>query len=191
MVTLDIKYNLNHIYRMNMGNDEIAIGSQSQTKYFYLKMFEKSLALTSDLKRLPILRGLAGSWMAQPWWINYMNASGLSAITVAINFYTAGDEDQVPDIDDRVATYRMQMNQVVATNSMSLVKESFSWDYEGGVLLGDTIVLEMQIQCVANVAGAAFPKDTIKVDLYLEVDWVPISKGQFDEYLKEHIYAKM
>ena len=52
-----VNKDLTHIYHNHVYSEEVAIGADSGRSEINHELFEKSLALTSDLKRLPFLLG--------------------------------------------------------------------------------------------------------------------------------------
>jgi len=187
MVSINEKYNLNHIYHINTTSSVISIGSANSANTEELELFQKSLALASDLKRLPILRGIFASTdfsVAAP---NEMNTSSIRNIKWSVELYNDDVESQDEgELLARWTLYCAQTNGVLEFVGFDMS----SWDYEGGILLSDKVSIKGELFSSSNVATADFPADRFNGDVFLEIDWVPVSKSQLDDFIREHIYAK-
>lgn len=183
---LDEKYNLNHIYRLPISATAIAVSSSSSTNTAELELFQKSLALTSDLERLPILRGIAGCFRPNATLPVDMGGSGVANCTVTVFLYN--DDEDSQDSDELLGTWEFILSHT--TNVITGVAvDDITWDFEGGVLLNDKISVKLTFATSTAVATTALGFGA--VDIYLEVDWVKLTDSEFNQYIKEHIYAKM
>ena len=183
MVNLATKYNLNHIYQTADGNSVMAGGTTYQSKTNTQELFERSLALASDLKRLPILRGLSGTIRAYASLRDNMLAGGCITSTVIISVYN-GDVEA----DNLIARWAAHAYYWDATKSFDLEIEPVTWDYEGGILLMDEYNVVMELANAPtnpNDFGASWA-----YDLFFEIDWVPVTKEQLSEFIMEYLYAR-
>lgn len=183
-----LTYNLNHIYRVYVYQGEIAVGASeddSETD-FQLELYERSIALAGDLKKLPVLRGLSGSWSLNGAIISRMGAAGssINGINCEIIVYDANDNDE----DWELIRYSLFVYQ--ESGSHVVEKEPIVWDYEGGYVLNNTITIRIITSASNNAATNAFPEKTIEAYVFFEVDWVPATKQQVTDYINEFIFAR-
>jgi len=183
LVDLGTKFNLNHIYQTADANDTMAGGTTYQQKVNTQELFERPLALASDLKRLPILRGLSGGIRAYASLRDNMLAAGCITSTVICSVYN-GDVEA----DNLIGRWAAHAFYWDATKSFDLEIEPVTWDYEGGVLLMDEINIVFELANAPtnpNNFGASWA-----YDLFLEIDWTPVSKAQLQDFIMEYLYAR-
>lgn len=202
MVNVGQKYNLNHIYKITDNQDyllspEIALGAAAGEIVYILTLFEKSLALTSDLKRLPILRSLSFSTRLHPDWIGRLTSAGIATAVTVIYIYN--EEITNDELTGMGATGQFARESLiwsgciitsVATSNQVISRDFPTWDYEGGYLLNNKISVVLRTVSNAVTSGAAYPTGTHDVLPYFEIDWVPVSKAEFQEFILENVYAK-
>ena len=198
MVNVGQKYNLNHIYDEKLYNGTILVGASSDTIIKGITLFERSLALTSDLKRLPILRSLSFLPDISALIVSSMTASNLTNLKVQIELFNenlTAEEYEIILADqeglitvDRIwgATIHAYYN---ASLGFQLQIDCESWDFEGGKLLNDKLTLGLYAQANGNVAGTSFPPSMAGFTAFLEIDWVPVTKNEFQEFILENVYA--
>lgn len=197
MVNVSQKYNLNHIYYRRLSPGNLAVGFHVEIDHYTEMLFEKSLALTSDLKRLPILRSIAITEIISRLAGAELQASGVNFATIYIlilnETLTAGELQAIfenAEFEDHDVIYSacisiVQSGGVITTHTMN---ES-SWDFEGGLLLDNEITIGIITQTATDVAVAQLPPPAV-FDLFMEIDWVPVSKAEFTEFILENVYAK-
>lgn len=185
MVKMDVEYNLNHIYTLIINSPDIATGSDETETDGEIELFEKSLALTSDLKRLPILRSLIATINPAVTFYGKMTASNVTTVRVTLDVYT--DEDR--ETENQIWHCSLIL-YVDGTNHVVIVsKDEPSWDFEGGVLCFDKLYYTIKTQTETNVTTNDL-NDVGAIRLFLEIDWAELKKGQFEQYILENIYAK-
>lgn len=187
MVELKTEYELNHLYPVQVLQQEIAIGAAQDVSYQTIQLFNKSLALASDLKRLPILRGFSGSWSLPPALGFAMNASGVTEISLSAAIYNCKQEDI--GIDKIIARFNAKVVAVAAAVTV-IDFENIYDNIVGGILCGEELTIQLITTCNQVAAGAAFAADNFYVIAIPEIDWLPISKKQFEEFILESVYAK-
>jgi len=185
MVNLKTEYELNHIYHIRVLNTEISVGDKTCTITTLLELFQKSLALTSDLKRLPILRGITGTWLMYAGFDSSLVATGNGEFNCQVRLY---NDDDTSDIEQMIWEV-MAYGAGDGTNLQCIALPALSWDYEGGVLLNNEIALWFEFSLKDDAVTNAFPASYIGVSLFLEIDWYPVSKKEFQEFILENVYA--
>ena len=180
-------YNLNHIYNDTIGNAQVEVGSKSQVNRQEINLFDKSLALTSDLKRLPVLRSFDINILLDTGILTQMSASGWMLCRIDAALYNC----KISNISEE---YRI--GKVVAyvyydgTSANCMIQVgNLEWDLEGGLLLYDKITMSCNIYGNANV-DPAIPAGEVNADFDIEIDWVKVTKSEFEDYLLEHVYAE-
>ena len=195
MVDLKTPYELNHIYSFWIANEERAVGTATPTVIENeLVTFEKSLALSSDLKRLPIIRS------AQI--IPHFDARLAAALTgAAVNLMTFRirifNREDVPDQDDDDEKDNGLIGEVscycsVASSKWVILEvEHFEWFLKGG-LVNDAGKVSMwgQIRFDGTTATNPIPAGYIEAICQLEIDWFPVSDKQMKDFAVEHIFAR-
>lgn len=184
MVKPNLKYELNHIDSVGLASLGIAIGVQNSTAEVELQLFEKSLALTSDLKRLPILRSKKGIITFGGNIGGLMGGSGLGGLTATINLYNGIIDTK--NIIDVMEVFVSQSGNII----QSTTENHESWDLEGGILLKDKLTMVLALSGSGLVAAADIPAGILFARWLLEIDWTPVSKKEFEEFILESVYAE-
>lgn len=197
-----IQKELTHIYHDVIRNAEIVIGDSSSVISRQTELFSKSLALTQDLKRLPfMLGGKVYFWLDAHALYNVTLSSlvGLGITVVLLNgsyepddFVTYGEligDERVKD-DVLLVAHGSLHYHTTPLAGIALETTPSHWDFEGNVVLFDTITLFIFLDADTNVASADYLENKIKAEYEIEVDWRPFSKAELQEYIMEHIYAK-
>lgn len=188
MVDLKTGYELNHIYNFLSESDEQAAAASASEDIQEIELFDKSLALASDLKRLPIMRGGSIKFRIHRNFIPYLVGAVVVGFTARCTLYNCA-ANEVAD-RHRLGTANLYCNIVIANIDGLLVVNDWNWDYEGGVLLNPTITIVMSNGTNVAITGDALPEGMIKAEVDIEIDWHPITKKQFEEYIVESVYAK-
>jgi len=188
MVDLKAPYELNHVYHVAINSLELPVGDSEESEDVELELFEKSLALASDLKRLPILRSLSKIPFLNIQIKSDMQGSTVNAVQLRIKIY-----DSEKDDDDDNLIWSGSMNCWFDSGAATFESEipPDSWDFEGGRLLGHKIIIESTIQASSNPATNPFPAGNLNFDLFFEIDWYPVKKPELDDFIREHLYARM
>jgi hypothetical protein len=190
MVKLEEKYNLNHFYRFQVPAPTIPNGQDtSADETSDLELYERSLALTSDLKRVPILRAIHSSWQVSAGWVQSMGAAGVVEHNTQVQLYNARSNDQDPD----EILGEWEFDLTIVAGSPDVAKTIWGDDegyvFQGGILLNDTISWGAQTATDGtNVSGDLV--DLTGLVLVLEVDWVKLTKAQMNEFIQEHLFAR-
>ena len=194
---------LTHIYHESRGNAVISIGDSSSVNARQDELFSKSLALTQDLKRLPfLLGGKVYFWLDAHALYNVGTATltGLGITVVLLNGnYDAAEFDTYADL---VLNERAQADVLMVCHGslhyhaganeygVAVNATPSHWDFEGNVVLFDTISMFIFLDADTNVAAADYAINKVKAEYEIEVDWRPFSKAELQEFIMEHIYAK-
>lgn len=192
---------LTHIYHEKTEAGTIAIGDDASNRVNNIELFDKSLVLTGDIKRLPMLLGGKLSFLFNPHALNKMSTSVLSGLTMAgclmNGHYSEDDFNDLAAIynderakDDILLTVHASMNIKVPYDNPCIEVQDSHWDFEGKAILYDTITLMMFLSANQNVGTADLDGFLFNVAMEIEVDWDPISKPEMQEFIMEHIYAK-
>lgn len=194
------KRELTHLYHQYIQNGQIAIGDFQITNEEKITLFEKSLVLTSDLKRLPYLLGGRLLIGLHANVATNIIASVINAITfdlVLLNGdYDAADFNEAEDVitDDKAKDDILLMAHgyihALAGDTPTVDIQQSAWDFEGQKILYDTLTLLGFSYANANIGTAAFGPKNLKGFMEIEVDWKPLNKAEMMEFLMEHIYAK-
>ena len=197
-----ISKELTHIYHNQLASGLINIGDAESRADEITTLFDKSLVLTSDLKRLPYLLG--GKLFV--WYDSHILISMTASTVVGVGFtvvllngtYEIADYVNFADlmgntraVDDILLVLHGSFHTIASTQAGNVVNVPIShWDFEGQKILYDSITLMVFLDADANVATATFSGSNIKVNYELEIDWRPLNKAELMEFLMEHIYAK-
>ncbi len=200
---MKVNKELTHIYHINVSQGTITVGSAYEASEEQEELFEKSLVLTSDIKRLPyLLGGKVGFW----WDANILTnmlASGLSGVGVdAIlmngeytgnafaNLATLLADDNAKD--DMLLWSHADFQLFVGTApeyGVNIEVQTGHWDFEGAVILYDKITLLIFSDANTNVSTTGFTTN-VKALAEIEIDWKQINKPELMDFIVEHIYAK-
>lgn len=196
-----LKYELNHIYYQVKASAQVDIGDDYSDIADWIEFFEKSLALTSDLKRLPILRSLWVDKQVSKAILAAMVASGISHAQAVITVFNEDlTQEEIDVILNNIQT--LEEHDVIWSGTVDIwysavapvyMHESFCipvWQLAGGKLLNNKITTNVRVLTNAVAAGAAFPTASFCFPVFMEVDWTPVTKEQFEQYILEHVYAK-
>jgi hypothetical protein len=190
MVKLEDKYNLNHFYRIEVDPPTIPDGESVETDTTKeVEFYEKSLALTSDLKRVPILRAIHASWSLSAGWVQTMGGAGVAEWNGQIRMFNAPSNDQ--DIDEIIGEWEFDLTIVAGSPDVAktIWGDDEGYVFQGGILLNDTISFKNS----ASTDGTNASGDIASLSdliLVLEVDWVKLTKAQMNEFIQEHLFAR-
>lgn len=182
MIPKKLNYDLNHIYDLEFTPPNIGIGASQAAVESSLIMFDKSLALASDLKRLPILRGLAV--MLRP-------TAALAAAIVAAGVTTIGAYLEIfrdDDLNNKIYSSSILLYHDSVNHVYYVAKDESGWDYEGGLLLNDRIWYRITVETNSNCTGVL--NTPIRGDMHFEIDWAEVSQQEFEQFILESVYAK-
>lgn len=199
-----ISKNLTHIYHLSKCSGIVAIGTAKSNNTVQEELFKKSLALTSDLERLPfLLGGKVYFWLDSAIFGNILTSaiSGVGVTVVLMNgSYNNDDFDLWEALynnpkakDDILLVCHGIISQVTGTApeyAINVDARDSHWDFEGQIVLFDTITLLIFVDVDTNVSSADFLGCRIRGEAEIEIDWRPFSKGELQEFIMEHIYAK-
>lgn len=197
-----INKELTHIYHRQINMAGIPIGGALSGTGHVTTLFDKSLVLTQDIKRLPyLLGGKLFIWYDAHILINLV-ASGLVGLgfTIALlngdydidNYVGFSDlMDDFKAIDDLLFVLHGSFHTIASTQAGNVINVPIShWDFEGEKILYDSFTLMGFLDCDTNVATADFPLGNVRMNYELEIDWKPTNKAEMMEFITEHIYAK-
>ena len=198
--------NLNHIYNKVLPCPGLVIGLTFNSDTFELELFERSLALTSDLKKLPILVGIhcfpnIFSAIAQK-----KTSSGITGLATMLLIFNGDiDVDLEDSVFTRDADFIDQLNEsgnLIWTgywkgeqggSPVSHILETVNkpaWDYEGAILLTHELNFLVITAADAAVSSVDLPATLMSWHCMFEVDWMPVSKPKMTEYIVENVYAR-
>lgn len=197
MVNVGQKFNLNHIYYMRSTVGNLAVGEHAEVDHSEIVLFEKSLALTSDLKRLPVLRSInVAEIIARTAGAN-MQASGVNFALV--HLFILNEELNVAELQAIWENDLWEDHEVIYSAECTIVQSAgvvtshqlneSGWGFLGGILLFNTLTIAVITESATNVASAELPPVCV-FDIFFEIDWVPVNKQQFEEFILENVYAK-
>ena len=181
-----ISFPLNHVEVIDSYSAGIPVGQLISTNAIELELFNKSLALAGDLKRLPFLRSIYGSVKVDPTMQAAMVASGLNVISVKFTLYNGK-----VDVDNIFGEFCGHVHYSTVTNWYAIYMNDIEWGLVGGLLLNNKLNVVVTIQANSNVAGITFPGFMFTSKVFFEIDWAEISKSELTEYITEHVYADM
>jgi hypothetical protein len=198
---MSTKYNLNHIYVTPIGNEAVVIGADQSIEIVELTLFEKSLALTSDLKRLPIIRGITIQLVPEATFCGYSNTCGVPGVKAECLVYNKtfteaeieaifAANEQYDNKNDLLWCDHLLVQYILASSVLSITRNNAVWPFRGGVLADNVMTIALDLHMSGNVSTSDFPADEIKAIVFCEVDWVPISSKEFQEYILENVYAE-
>ena len=193
------KKEFTHIYHEYIQMNEIVIGVAQSSAHNQVELFEKSLVLTSDIKRLPLLLGGKLTFTTTGHLLTNMAASVITGL-VWTGFLMNGTYDanlyaepyEVWEDDRAKDDILLHLFGVAISGSDAAVLDiqDSHWDFEGKKILYDTITLLMFAQSNVNVATSNLGRVNGYLTLEIEVDWAPVSPAELKEFVLEHIYAK-
>jgi len=189
MVKLNVPYEMNHIYKIVMEPGDILINDAEEILTEDLELFARSLALASDLKRLPLLRSATCHVHFDANTLENLAASGVETLTAEIFLRNDRTVDIAP-LEEEVLIYTWE---AVASLEGGIPFFSFPnhvWPFRGGILLNNQISVQVNVTLDGPVAGANLDAGYMNLTVFLEVDWLPVSKKQFEEFLLESVYAQ-
>lgn len=175
-------YNLNHVYPFSMEGPALD-GNQSFNNIGAdLEFFKKSLVLTGDLKRVPILRSWWGDFYINPAWEGSMHGDFNSMM-----FWVDGYLNDVVDESDRWLFVEGELYIDEANGLIIKRHNRFSHSLGGGIVLPDKIHFDFHVLCEQTGTWGA---GTLKFNLFLEVDWVEVTPDEFDDFIRENVYSR-
>lgn len=195
------KKEFTHIYHEKVEANTVAIGDSLSNAIKNIELFQKSLVLTGDIKRLPVLLGGKLAFLINAHSFNKMSTSVLSGLEVA-GVLMNGHYEQ-DDFTDLAAIYdddRAKDDMLMTVWGIMAIKVPYDnpcieitdshWDFEGKTILYDTLTLIMFLAGNANVGSADLDGHLFNLTMEIEVDWEPINQKEMQEFIMEHIYAK-
>lgn len=196
-----IQKELTHIYHEIIRNDKIAIGNLTSVASKQIELFSKSLALTQDLKRLPFLLGGKVYFWVDAGALYNVGTATLTGLGITVVLLNGSYEDfldyGVLTLNEKamndlllVAHGTLHYHVGVAEYNVAIQLPPSHWDFEGNIVLFDTITLMIFLDADTNVSVADYVENRIKAEMELEIDWRPFGKGELQEFIMEHIYAK-
>ena len=216
IITKNVKYSQSFYYSMLLGKEEmnhiykhsfhkqidasltIPNGSQYQNYKGEIELYEKSLALSSDLKRLPIIRALETVHYAKSLIDNICDA-GVSDLTILIQIFNgkktllADDWDPEDYVEDEDLIYysidSWSFNTSTKAN-ITAVGEIHEGGYipkESSILGRNKITIFAQLTAAGNTSAALTYSDIVTI---AEIDWQSVSKKQVQEYIMEDYFRE-
>lgn len=197
-----LKKEMTHIYHGTVNSALIEIGAARSVNTKQTQLFEKSLALTQDLKRLPFLLGGKIYFWLDAHALYNVALSGLVGLGFTAVLINGSYQDE--DFD---TVFELFANEQAVSDILMICHGNFHyhlsplmgidtelepshWDFEGNVVLYDTITLCIFLDADTNVSTTDYLSGKIKGQYELEIDWRPFSSSELQEFIMEHIYAK-
>jgi len=193
-----------HIYFDYLEAGEITVGAEKDVVSEGIELYDKSLVLTSDIKRLPHLLGGSLKAFYDSSLIDDLIASGLTGIDITVvlmngdysGIFIGGTNDYVPDlleVPSRRKDVLMVSHKIFSLNAANNViifqEDNDFWDFEGEVILMDTITLVIFANAGSAVSSVALASYAWAESI-LEIDWKPISNKDLQDYVMEHVFAR-
>jgi len=191
-----LDYEINHFYSIRGRTPEVAVGDTNANNEDILRIFSKSLPLGVDMDRIPVLRGINIIPLVCGTVSQMLNASGLWGIEVTCEVWNGSSEARSEDNNfesmDLLGFANFTWNEDDATAEMyaGTICNQFNKNFQGGLLLSNKITVETNVYCSAAVATNVIPENICPFDVFLEVDWFPVSKEEAQQYLNEMLYAE-
>lgn len=195
-----------HIYVEFIQAPVLKIGDELQTATIPIELYERSLVLTADIKRLPLLLGGSLKILLDASLESDLQAAGLDGFSIHVVLLN-GDYSGI-FIEDSLFRYVVDLlgvagrrkdvllvghahiqRDAVTNNYYNLVIDNDSWDFEGEVVLYDTISLVIFAEATGAAAGSPMGSYAW-AEAILEIDWKPISTKELDEFIRESVFAR-
>lgn len=209
---VDIKidgYPLTVLYPIAMNNEPLVAGGGIAIDYqhYELQLFARSLALTSDLEKLPILYSINPHLYFSNLIFATLAGAGMAEVNVFVYVFN-GDIDIMILDDLAVNTTDAQMSQQIieSDNLIYLCNRHIFYDStnhvatidynepiyvrKGGELLSNEINIVLRTECDGAPVGNNFYGDSCNLFMTIEVDWQKVSKNKIDDYIREAVYSK-
>lgn len=200
---MSIKYNLNHIYVQPIGNEAVVIGQDETVEVVELTLFEKSLALTGDLKRLPVIRSINIQINPEVKIFGKLAAAGNNMLKAECLVFNkafseaeleaiwAAEEQYAPKHDLVWSNFMVFVyDQLAQASICAFTDANATWPFRGGIMAKNILTLSFDIELGVVAAGADLDADLVTAVVYVEIDWVPISTNEFKEYILESVYTE-
>jgi hypothetical protein len=183
-------YSINHQYRIYVDQESaIAIGTSTGEDREELILYPKSLPLGEDMDRIPIIRAVHIYPIIAKTIVQLIKASGNYSVEAVCNVWNGSEEtlsDPHETMDLLAKNFLVFHLDDAATEAFALMQVQDTHHYfQGGIMGKNKITIVNDIIFGANVAGAAFPTSTINFDVFIEVDWKPVTKSEFQAYITE------
>ena len=181
----EIDYNLNHIYKISLGTTAIVSGQSQSVANVTQEFFKKSLILTSDLKRIPVLRGYHIEHQCGPAMKSKMGAANVETCVLNTEVYRGlnqQDEDSLFGLDS--IFFKSDVDENTALNLNNIAKS-----YGGGIIMPRVINVNLIITCSTPTATDNISASFGFTRIWLELDWVAVTKAKFHEWLMENVYV--
>ena len=185
---------LNHFYKVNTNPTRIEIGDTTGlVNNDTIELYEKSLALMSELKRLPIIRSAEAIFGAADLF-KLMDASAINGFTLTVQMFNGKKEiTSFGDYTDEDMFFHKELtiqvnDSTAATNTSSISLVDGGFIPKASSILGKSeVTILTRLSADEVVAGAVF--DPMGVPIIIEVDWIKASKNQIDDYIREAWFA--
>ncbi|MBA7701851.1 hypothetical protein ES703_110598 [subsurface metagenome] len=200
-------FELNQILAYEFRNPEVAIGSDLAYTDNEIEIFDPELALIGKLDKIPIMRGLVIVLESIPdLAATLMNDTGNNEMKWLLQLF---NDNNYNDPENPGGTYdwngkkpnligmasKWAYTQLLVGGGVEEVVDietiNFSMQYQGGIPLKPKLLFRNELGFSNNVAGAKWGIGTAgHGKIFIEIDWSPISKKDFDEYIREYIYVQ-
>ena len=184
MVDLGQKFNINHIYQDEIASGEAIVTATVETFYDEIELFKRSLALSNDLKRVPIIRSMKMIPEFDANLAAHMTASSVVGISGELEIYNS----KAVDADKLIGKWTFHIYN--GTTECMIDFEGDDYGFKGGIMANNNLRVQGIYTTNAAVSGTALPADLIKVQYFIEIDWIPITSKEADEYIREFIFAE-
>ena len=198
---------MNHIYKSSFKQGCIDESGDSTTDvdidvgdteaYFKkeLTLYEKSLALTNDLKRLPIVRDIE-TIIDMPNPITEITASGRADLSIEIFGFNGKVDFDISSVEQYIESedliyYRkknINFNNATAANITAVTEfDEGGWIPKASSILGrNKMTFIAKLQTVGAVATSTLiVNDIIAIT---EVDWQNVNKKEIEQYIMEDYF---
>jgi len=193
----NMPYQTNHLISCRGNSPEIVIGESTAEDIRVLEIFDKSLPLSTDLDRIPILRGIHIKPIMAPIITQKLVASGIYGIEITCQVWNGSTEARGEQVNfessDLLGMCSVTVNLDDATPQAYCIlnAQDFQATFAGGIVLKHKVEIEVDAFTAAiAVSGADFPEDNVVFDVILEIDWFPAAKSEIQNYINEMLYAE-
>lgn len=196
MVSLKgINYNLNHNYHIYVANAVVSVGADNSVAEYEIELFPKTLPLAEDMDRIPILRRIDAIPALSYKMIQNTNSAGQYGAEFNLQIWNGEvKEIAVGNLEgsmDFLCSAQVLYNEDDATPEQFalLLAEQIHRLFQGGIVLKNKITLKIVVNIPSAASGSALPYNMVNWHCFFEVDWTPVSKSEFDSYIRESIFS--
>lgn len=203
-----VDYELNQILAFEFRSLEIDIGKNLAYEDSLIEIFDPELALIGKLDKIPIMRSLRILLHAVPDVIrSMMTDTGNTEAKWLLQLFNDSHYNN-PENPGSAYSWNAKHSNLIAVASRHIFQKSltsatgesemvsietlnFSQNYLGGIPLKPKLCLRNESGLALNCAGASWVIGAMgHGKIFIEIDWTPVNRKEFDEYIREYIYVQ-